>query len=85
MRGLFRAVLCCLAVLAQPALAQFPKPSCAEPPRYLPPGCGTPWTPTPIPTTQVCPDGSVIPLTQTCPVSSPSTKSSGGKALGRKK
>jgi hypothetical protein len=36
-------------------------------------------------TTQVCPDGSVIPLTQTCPVSSPATKSSGGKALGRKK
>jgi len=27
--------------------------------------------PTPLPTTQVCPDGSVIPSTSTCPVSSP--------------
>src|SRR5437868_2846014 len=44
-------------------------------------------TPTSTPTTQVCPDGSVIPLTQTCPLSSPSPapKTSGGKALGRKK
>jgi len=39
--------------------------------------------------TQVCPDGSVIPLTQNCPVSSPVSapagRNGGGKAVGRKK
>ena len=49
------------------------------------PGATT--TPTTTPTTKVCADGSVILISQTCPVTSPSPtpKTSGGKALGRKK
>ena len=42
--------------------------------------------PTTTVATQVCPDGSVIPLTQGCPVSAPVTRFNGsGKAIGRKK
>ena len=40
-------------------------------------------TPAPTPTTQVCPDGSVIPLTQACP--QPLLASKPGKGVGRKK